>query len=45
MANIEARKDKEGNIVSYRIKVFKSRNSEDKRIKPDIMTGFDLLLD
>lgn len=38
MANIEARKDKEGNIVSYRIKVFKGRNSEGKRIKPDMMT-------
>ncbi len=38
MANIEARKDKDGNIVSYRIKVFKGRNSEGKRIKPDMMT-------
>lgn len=38
MANIEPRKDKAGNIISYRIKVFKGRNSEGKRLKPDTMT-------
>ena len=34
MANIEARKDKNGNITSYRIKVFKGRDAEGKRLKP-----------
>ena len=34
MANIEARKNKDGVIVSYRIKVFKGRDSSGKRLKP-----------
>lgn len=38
MANIEARKDKNGNIVSYRIKVYKGRDQDGKRLKPYSMT-------
>lgn len=34
MANIEARKNKDGKIISYRIKVYKGRDSNGKRLKP-----------
>jgi len=34
MANIEPRKDKNGKIISYRIKVYKGRDNEGKRLKP-----------
>ena len=34
MANIEARKDKNGNITSYRIKVYKGRATDGTRLKP-----------
>lgn len=34
MANIEARKNKDGKIVSYRIKVYKGRDENGKRLKP-----------
>ena len=34
MPNIEARKNKDGKIISYRIKVYKGRDSNGKRLKP-----------
>ncbi len=34
MANIEPRKNKDGKITSYRIKVYKGRDNEGKRLKP-----------
>ena len=34
MANIEARKNKNGKIISYRIKIYKGRDSNGKRLKP-----------
>ena len=34
MANIEARRNKDGKIISYRIKVYKGRDSNGKRLKP-----------
>ena len=34
MANIEARKNKDGKIISYRIKVYKGRDENGKRLKP-----------
>jgi len=38
MANIEPRKNKDGKIISYRIKVYKGRDESGKRLKPDTMT-------
>ena len=38
MANIEPRKDKNGKIVSYRIRVYKGCDSFGKKLKPDSMT-------
>lgn len=38
MANITARKDKSGNIISYRIRVHKGRDSHGKQLKPYEMT-------
>lgn len=38
MANIEARKNKDGKIVSYRIKVYKGRDKSGKKLRPDILT-------
>ena len=34
MPNIEARKNKNGKIISYRIKIYKGRDSNGKRLKP-----------
>lgn len=38
MANITPRKDKDGNVISYQIRVFRGRNSDGKRLKDYIMT-------
>lgn len=38
MANISERKDKSGNIVSYRIRVFKGRDTNGKQLKPYVMS-------
>lgn len=34
MANISSRKDKDGNIISYRIRVYHGYDSKGKRLKP-----------
>lgn len=34
MANIEPRKNKDGKIVSYRIKVYRGRDESGKKLKP-----------
>lgn len=38
MANISSRRDKNGNIISYQIRVFRGRDSSGKRLKDYIMT-------
>ena len=38
MANISERKDKDGNIISYRIRVFKGRDTNGKQLKPYVMS-------
>ncbi len=38
MANVEARKNSDGIIASYRIKVYKGRDNSGKRLKPYTMT-------
>lgn len=38
MANITPRKDKNGNIISYQIRVYRGRNAADKRLKDYMMT-------
>lgn len=38
LANISSRKDKDGNIISYQIRVFRGRNASGKRLKDYIMT-------
>ena len=38
MANITPRKDKDGNIISYQIRVFRGRDASGKRLKDYIMT-------
>ena len=38
MPNIEARKNKDGIITSYRIKVYKGRDNNGKRLKPYVKT-------
>jgi len=38
MANIAPRKDKDGNIISYQIRVFRGRDSSGKRLKDYMMT-------
>ena len=38
MANITPRKDKDGNIISYQIRVFRGRDASGKRLKDYILT-------
>ena len=38
MANITPRKDKDGNIISYQIRVFRGRDASGKRLKDYMMT-------
>ena len=38
MANISSRKDKNGNIISYQIRVFRGRDASGKRLKDYMMT-------
>ena len=38
MANITPRKDKDGNIISYQIRVFRGRDASGKRLKDYLMT-------
>lgn len=38
MANVTSRKDKDGNIISYQIRVFRGRDISGKRLKDYIMT-------
>ena len=38
MANISARKNKKGEIISYRIRVSRGYDSNGKHLKPDEMT-------
>ena len=38
MANITSRKDKNGNIISYRIRIYKGRDQFGKQLKPYEMT-------
>lgn len=38
MANITPRKDKDGNIISYQIRVFRGRDASGKRLKAFMMT-------
>lgn len=38
MANITPRKDKDGNVISYQIRVFRGRNADGKRLKDYMMT-------
>lgn len=38
MASKTPRKDKEGNITSYQIEVYRGRDSEGKKLKPYSMT-------
>ncbi len=38
MANIRPRKNKNGDIISYEIRVFKGRDENGKQLKPHVMT-------
>lgn len=38
MANVSPRKDKDGNIISYQIRVFRGRDASGKRLKDYMMT-------
>lgn len=38
MANIRPRKNKDGEIISYEIRVFKGRDENGKQLKPYVMT-------
>ena len=38
MATVNARKDKNGNVISYQIRVFRGRDSSGKRLKDYLMT-------
>ena len=38
MANISERRDKDGNIISYQIRVFRGRDASGKRLKDYQMT-------
>lgn len=38
MANVQPRKNKDGKIISYSIRVHKGRNAEGKQLKPYSMT-------
>lgn len=38
MANITPRKDKDGNIISYQIRVYRGRDASGKQLKDYLMT-------